>query len=140
MGIIILRDDSALKVFSGQGLLKFGGDASIAVGPKGRDAEVAVSANDKGDYAATVSYSMAKGLYVGVALKGEGIVVRDDCNEKYYGKKIAVKDILSSNGTVENEDYDEICKMIENYTADIDKKAAVDDYDEGDENEQKANI
>merc|ERR1712130_958535 len=111
--IIILRDESALKVFSGSGQLKFGGDASIAVGPHGRDAEIAVGANDKG-YAATVSYSMSKGLYVGVALKGEGIIVREDCNEKYYGKKVKTKDILSNgNANIENEDYDAIVKMIE---------------------------
>merc|ERR1711997_359808 len=114
--IIILRDEQALKVFSGQGQLKFGGDASIAVGPHGRDAEIAVNANDKG-YAATVSYSMAKGLYVGVALKGEGIVVREDCNEKYYGKKRDVKDILKTLASDDNEDCVAIAKMIEEYTA-----------------------
>merc|ERR1712130_114266 len=113
--IIILRDENAVKLFSGKGQIKFGADASIAAGPVGRDAQLAVGANDKG-YAATVSYSMAKGLYVGVALEGQGISVRSDCNEEYYGKEVKVKDIMENGGdSVENEDYTAICQMLDSY-------------------------
>eukprot|EP01084_Bolivina_argentea_P219880 372784_1 len=85
--IIILRDEKAVKLFTGKGQIKFGADASIAAGPVGRDAQIAMGVNDKG-YAQTISYSMAKGLYVGVALEGQGISVRQDCNEKFYGEKL----------------------------------------------------
>merc|ERR1712176_409416 len=82
--VIILRDEKALQLFSGKGQVKFGADASIAAGPLGRDAQLAVGANKQG-YAATVSYSMAQGLYIGVALEGQGIMVREECNTAYYG-------------------------------------------------------
>eukprot|EP01084_Bolivina_argentea_P144591 253639_1 len=113
--IIILRDESALKLFSGKGQIKFGADASIAAGPLGRDVQLAVGANDKG-YAATMSYSMAQGLYVGFALEGQGIVPRDDCNERFYGKKLEVKDILTTAmPKIDNEDYGEIVALVDSY-------------------------
>lgn len=113
--IIILRDEKAVKLFSGKGQIKFGADASIAAGPVGRNAQLAVGANDKG-YAATVSYSQSKGLYVGVALEGQGIKVRDDCNEKYYGSKLSAQDILSNAAdSGKNSDYDKIIELMTDY-------------------------
>ena len=119
-------------MFSGSGQIKFGADASIAAGPIGRDAQLAVGANDKG-YAATVSYSQAKGLYVGVALEGQGIKVRDDCNEKFYGNKLSPQDILSSAGdSGKNADYDKIIELMTNYANIQDDKAAMNEEDNDD--------
>jgi len=124
--VIILRDEKAVKLFSSSGQIKFGADASIAAGPHGRDAQLAVGANKKG-YASTFSYSMAKGLYVGVALEGQGIMVRDDCNAAYYGKEVAVGDVLGAAGdAVENDDYVAICGMVADYV-----KEAADDAADG---------
>jgi lipid-binding SYLF domain-containing protein len=115
--IIVLRDDMAVKTFAGKGQLKFGVDASIAAGPKGRDAAVALSVNDKG-YAPTASYSMGKGIYIGISLEGQGIAVRNDCNEEYYQQKVEPNKILD--GTVKppivNEDYIAICNILDEYT------------------------
>merc|ERR1712087_839983 len=123
--------------FSGKGQIKFGADASIAAGPHGRDAQIAVGANEKG-YASTMSYSMAKGLYVGLALEGQGIAVRNECNEKYYGKKVEVKDILSAEGdSVKNEDYDAICELLTNYALAQDQSAVVEDGADGQAEEEK---
>eukprot|EP00486_Rosalina_sp_Unknown_P000944 CAMPEP_0201568454 /NCGR_PEP_ID=MMETSP0190_2-20130828/9550_1 /ASSEMBLY_ACC=CAM_ASM_000263 /TAXON_ID=37353 /ORGANISM="Rosalina sp." /LENGTH=291 /DNA_ID=CAMNT_0047989595 /DNA_START=33 /DNA_END=908 /DNA_ORIENTATION=+ len=122
--IIILRDANAVKLFSGKGQIKFGADASIAAGPIGRDVQLAAGANDKG-YAATVSYSQAKGLYVGVALEGQGIKVRDDCNEKYYGNKLSAQDILGcAADSGKNGDYDKIIELTTDYIKKIDDDAA----------------
>jgi lipid-binding SYLF domain-containing protein len=115
--VIILRDKKAVDLFSGKGQIKFGADASIAAGPIGRDAQLAVGANDKG-YAATVSYSMAQGMYAGFALEGQGIAVRNDCNEKFYGKKVEAKDILGASGDALefiNDDFTKICELFDNY-------------------------
>ena len=126
-------------MFTGRGQIKFGADASIAAGPVGRDAQVGVGANDKG-YAATVSYGDAKGLYVGIALEGQGISVRNECNEKYYGKKLEVKDILGSAcDNIKNEDYDKIVELLTNYAEeqkDKDLLKSVDDDEDGDESKQ----
>ena len=120
-----MRDEKAVKLFSGAGQIKFGADASIAAGPVGRDAQLAVGANDKG-YAATVSYSQAKGLYVGVALEGQGIKVRDECNEKYYGNKLSAQDILGNAAdSGKNGDYDKIIELMTNYSKKLDDKAAM---------------
>jgi lipid-binding SYLF domain-containing protein len=113
--IIVLRDDTSVKAFVGKGQLKLGADASIALGPKGRDAEVALSVNDKG-YAPTASYSMAKGAYVGLSLEGQVLAIRNDCNEDYYKKKVEPSKIFD--GSVEapsNENYEAISKKLNEY-------------------------
>jgi lipid-binding SYLF domain-containing protein len=115
--VIILRDEMAVKVFTAREQIKFGVDASMSAGPLGRNAQIAMNANDKG-YTATVSYSESQGLYVGVALEGSGITVRNECNEQYYGKKMEVKDILGAVGvTGKNADYDAIISILTQYIA-----------------------
>ena len=134
--VIVLRDIKSVNVFRGKGQIKFGADASIAAGKLGRNAQIGVASNDKGDVAATVSYSQSKGLYVGVALEGQGIVVRDECNEQFYGKQVAVKDILGTamidEMSVQNDDYDAIVALLREY--DVKKSKGADDSKE--ENEQ----
>jgi len=44
------------------------------------------------------SYSVAKGAYIGLSFEGQIIMVRHDCNEEYYGKKVEVQKILD--GTI----------------------------------------
>jgi len=113
--IIVLRDDTAVKTLIGKGQLKLGVDASIALGPKGRDAEVALSVNDKG-YAPTASYSMSTGAYVGISLEGQVIAIRSDCNKDYYNKEILSAKILDgSESPPKNEDYKSLCKMLDEY-------------------------
>jgi len=114
--IIILRDDTAVRAFASIGQLKLGVDASIAAGPIGRDTSVGLSVGDKG-YATMSSYSMAKGAYVGLSFEGQIIAVRNDCNEKYYGKKVTALEILD--GTVKppkNKHLKGIYKLIDEYT------------------------
>jgi len=114
--IIVLHDDLSLKTFCGKGQFKLGIDASIAAGPKGRNAEVALSVNDK-RYAPTLSYSMSKGIYLGISLEGQAIAVRNDCNEDFYQQKIQPDKILD--GSIQppnnNEDYSAICNMLDEY-------------------------
>jgi lipid-binding SYLF domain-containing protein len=113
--IIILRDEKAIRAFESVGQLKLGLDASIAAGPKGRDASIGVHVGDKG-YAATVSYSMAKGVYLGLSLEGQIITIRNDCNEQYYGKQVEPGKILD--GTVKapkNKNLEQIYKILDTY-------------------------
>ena len=55
--VIILRDEKAMKLFTGKGQLKFGADASIAAGKLGRGASLSVGANDKNYAAMVYTYS-----------------------------------------------------------------------------------
>jgi lipid-binding SYLF domain-containing protein len=114
--IIILRDDNAVRTFESIGQLKLGLDASIAAGPKGRDASIALSIGDKG-YATTLSYSMAKGAYIGLSLEGQIITIRNDCNENYYGKKVDAGKILDGSiKAPKNKTLKEIYKILNTYS------------------------
>ena len=67
--------------------LKLGGDASVAVGPKGQGTGASVTAD-------FVVYAKAKGAFAGVAFDGSVLDVRDKLNNAYYGKAVTPADIL----------------------------------------------
>ena len=67
--------------------VKLGGDASIAVGPKG----AGQSATFAEDF---VAYSKAKGAYANMSLNGQIIDIREGLNAAYYGKPASPLDIL----------------------------------------------
>jgi lipid-binding SYLF domain-containing protein len=64
------------------GKVTLGGDASVAVGPVGRDA----SASTDVGLAEVYSYSRAKGLFAGLALDGSVITVDSGSNAAFYKK------------------------------------------------------
>lgn len=67
--------------------IKLGGDASVALGPKG----VGTGASVTADF---VVYSKVKGAFAGVAVDGSLLDVRDSLNAAYYGKPVTPVDIL----------------------------------------------
>jgi len=71
--------------------VKLGADASIAGGPKGRDA----SANtDAWMRAEILSYSRSRGVFAGVSLEGSTIRPDDDASADVYGHSIKAKEIV----------------------------------------------
>jgi len=70
---------------------KLGADASVAAGPKGREAE---AATDVTMGAEILSYSRSKGLFAGVSLEGAVIKQDSDGNKRIYGREIEPKEIL----------------------------------------------
>ncbi|KAI8825313.1 uncharacterized protein EV422DRAFT_554064, partial [Fimicolochytrium jonesii] len=90
--VFILNNEAAVKAFSHGGNLTFGGNMSVAAGPKGRSAEAAGSVVN---LAPIFSYSKSKGLFAGVSLEGSVIVTRSDANRACYGRKVSPKEILS---------------------------------------------
>ncbi len=93
---------------------KLGLDASIAVGPYGRDADAKIGPNT-----AFLVYATANGLFAGLSLEG-GILTQDNgANEKFYGlEKVAVKDIFNNEITVPDE-AKELIKLLEKYCKEI---------------------
>lgn len=95
--------DLILLVMNGRGMesilsskVKLGGDASVAAGPKGRDA----SANtDAWMRAEILSYSRSRGLFAGISLEGSTIRPDDDANADVYGHPVKAKDIVRGNAT-----------------------------------------
>jgi SH3 domain-containing YSC84-like protein 1 len=67
--------------------LKLGGDATIAVGPKGAGATGTFTED-------FISYSKSKGAYANMSLNGQVISSRDSLNHAYYGKTVTPVDIL----------------------------------------------
>lgn len=67
--------------------VKLGGDASVAVGPKGQGTGASIAAD-------FVVYAKAKGAYAGLAVDGSVLDVRENLNNAYYGKAVTPADIV----------------------------------------------
>jgi lipid-binding SYLF domain-containing protein len=87
---MVLNTDDAVQAFARGGNVTLRGDLSVAAGPVGRTASVAVT-----PVAAIYSYSRSKGLFAGVSVTSTVIVTRDGANEEYYGRKVTPAVILS---------------------------------------------
>jgi lipid-binding SYLF domain-containing protein len=71
--------------------VKLGGDASAAIGPKGRDAEAATDVTMRAEI---LTYSRAKGLFAGVSLEGSTLRPDGSANNNLYGRDITAKEIV----------------------------------------------
>ena len=92
--IMIIESDRALKALEAD-QFKFGAQAGIAVVTLGSSAQAASStALDSADI---IVWSSASGAYAGVTLEGSLVKPRDSYNEAYYGRPIAVREILNMN-------------------------------------------
>jgi lipid-binding SYLF domain-containing protein len=74
--------------------IKLGADASAAIGPKGRDAEAATDARLNAEI---LTYSRSRGLFAGVSLEGSTLRQDVGANEKIYGRKVTVREIVRGN-------------------------------------------
>ena len=69
---------------------KLGGDVAVAAGPMGGGAS-AKAAGFKADY---LSYTRAKGAFLGFSLEGAVVEINDEWNQAYYGKQLRPTDIF----------------------------------------------
>ena len=69
---------------------KLGGDVAVAAGPVGAGAS-AKAAGFKADY---LSYTRAKGAFLGFSLEGAVVKINDEWNQAYYGKQLRPTDIF----------------------------------------------
>jgi SH3 domain-containing YSC84-like protein 1 len=88
--VLVMNDKGAKAVINGKA--KLGGDASVAAGPVGRDAEASTNASMSAEM---LSYSRAQGVFAGVSLSGTSLGPDSGANEKIYGKKVSGEDIFS---------------------------------------------
>ncbi len=89
---------------------KIGVDASLALGPVGRDTEAKIGPNT-----AFLVYSKSKGLYGGLTFEGGFISQDDRANEQFYGEKISVRKILRNDDDVPDESK-ELIRTLEKYS------------------------
>ena len=71
--------------------VKLGADAAAAAGPKGR---ASTAATDVAMRAEILSYSRSRGLFAGISLEGSTLRPDGRANEKLYGRKLSVKEII----------------------------------------------
>lgn len=69
-----------------------GGEASVAAGPVGRDAEAQTDATMHADI---LSWSRSRGVFGGLSLQGGTLRPDEDANKALYAEKVTSKDILS---------------------------------------------
>src|SRR5246500_3477876 len=91
--------DFVILVMNGRGAesvlhskVKLGGDASIAAGPKGRDASAETDVTLRSEM---LSYSRARGVFAGVSLEGSTLRPDNDANKKLYGRDTTPSEIIT---------------------------------------------
>ena len=90
--LLVMNDRGMESILSSK--VKLGADASVAAGPKGRDA----SANtDAWMRAEILSYSRSRGAFAGISREGSTIRPDDDANADVYGHPVKAKDIVRGN-------------------------------------------
>jgi len=90
--------DFVLLVMNGRGAnailnskVKLGADASAAAGPKGRNAEASTDVTLRAEI---LSYSRARGLFVGISLAGSTVRPDNSANTDLYKKGVSAQDII----------------------------------------------
>ena len=72
--------------------VKLGGDAAVAAGPKGREAEADTDVTLRAEM---LSYSRSRGAFAGVSLEGSTLRPDGDANKRVYGKDTSAEDIIA---------------------------------------------
>ena len=71
--------------------VKLGVDASVAGGPKGRQAAAATNASMRAEI---LAYSRSRGVFAGVSLNGAVLRPDNDANKNLYSRSVEVKEIV----------------------------------------------
>jgi SH3 domain-containing YSC84-like protein 1 len=87
--LLVMNDRGMESILSSK--VKLGADASIAAGPKGRDASADTDAWMRAEI---LSYSRSRGLFAGISLEGSTLRPDDEASEQVYGHAIKAKDIV----------------------------------------------
>src|ERR1700747_63059 len=92
--LLVMNDKGMESILSSK--VKLGADASVAGGPKGRDASADTDAWMRAEI---LSYSRSRGLFSGVSLEGSTLRPDDDASADVYGHAIKAKDIVRGKKT-----------------------------------------
>jgi SH3 domain-containing YSC84-like protein 1 len=108
--VLIIRTDDGMQHLL-QSKFKLGADASAAAGPVGRDAQAMTDLTLR---AQVLTYSRARGVFLGVAVSG-GVIKQDRADtQAFYGRDFTYRSVL--NGQVPAPaDADVLLQMVEKY-------------------------
>jgi lipid-binding SYLF domain-containing protein len=120
--------DLILLVMNGRGMdsilsskVKLGGDASVAAGPKGRDASADTDAWMRAEI---LSYSRSQGIFAGVSLEGSTIRPDDDASADVYGHPMKASEIVRGEHTGVPETGRHLVNVLEKHSPVNDSKRA----------------
>ncbi len=110
--ILLFMDEAAIQRLLEENFI-LGVDASISAGPLGRDRSFDTNLKLESQI---LSYSKARGLFVGLSLTG-GIIQPDDkANESFHGKNLSVQDILYDNAGVQSDNCRNLTEIVNSMT------------------------
>ena len=92
--LLVMNDRGMESILSSK--VKLGADASVAGGPKGRDASADTDAWMRAEI---LSYSRSRGVFAGISLEGATLRPDDEASERVYGHAIKAKDIVRGANT-----------------------------------------
>jgi SH3 domain-containing YSC84-like protein 1 len=87
--LLVMNERGASGILTSK--VRLGADASVAAGPVGRTASAETDATLRADI---LSYSRARGAFVGVSLEGSTIRPDNGANKQIYGQDIAAREIV----------------------------------------------
>ena len=87
--LLVMNERGASSILDSK--VKLGADASVAAGPKGRDASADTDAYLRAEI---LSYSRSRGLFAGISLAGSTLRPDDDASADVYGRKITAREIV----------------------------------------------
>jgi len=119
--IMIIRDEDTLKQLSMQRELQLSGDIAYVMGKGGYDSSVPLSRKEH-EHTPVIAYSMTKGAYISLSLKGEMLKIRNDWHEEFYKQKVNTDDIISRKiKAPQNNNYNSVIKLLNDFYFSIDK-------------------
>jgi lipid-binding SYLF domain-containing protein len=89
--LLVMNERGASGILASK--VKLGADASVAAGPVGRTASAETEATLRADI---LSYSRARGAFVGVALEGSTIRPDNGANKQVYEQEVPAREIVLS--------------------------------------------
>jgi len=108
--VLIIRTDEGMRYLLAS-KFKLGGDASAAAGPVGRDAQASTDLTLR---AQVLTYSRARGLFLGVSLNGAVIHQAEGDTTAFYRKDVPFRAILSGE-TPAPPEAEPFLKTVEKY-------------------------
>ncbi|KAI7221352.1 DUF500-domain-containing protein [Hortaea werneckii] len=90
--VVVINTDEALEAFT-HVRCTLGGEISVAAGPVGAGGVLETELHKR--QAPVYNYMKSRGFYAGVQIDGTVIIERTDENERFYGERIPVKEILA---------------------------------------------
>lgn len=129
--VIVINSDKAMEAFQSI-RCTLGGEISAVAGPAGVGGILDTELHKR--QAPLFTYIKSRGFYAGLQLDGTIVIERTDENERFYGERIGVKDILA--GKARHPPY-EIKRLMETLKAaqgdtDIDESLIPDEAAPGD--------